>query len=352
MVMKKRTMFGAKVIDLFCGIGGMTHGFKNEGFDVVAGIDVDPTCRYAFESNNKAKFIEKDLGQISSNELNSLYRGSSKKILIGCAPCQPFSNYSNPRYSEDKKWMLVRVFANLIKEVAPDIVSMENVPALRSHYVFKEFLETLEEEGFYYWYDILNFADYGVPQNRIRLVLLASKFGEISLIPKTHLQKHVTVGDSIKTLEHLCAGQASTIDPLHQSSKLSRVNLERVKNTPEGGGWKDWPEDLLLNCHKKVTGRTFVSVYGRMTWDKPSPTITTQFHGLGNGRFGHPNQDRAISLREAAIIQTFPKDYKFTDFGDKIVISNIARHIGNAVPPRIGQIIARSIRLHLEGINA
>lgn len=344
-------MRNSSVVDLYCGVGGMTHGFVQEGFDVVAGIDVDSTCKYAFEKNNVAKFIEKDLESMTADEILELYPENEIKILVGCAPCQPFSKYTN-RKTEDGKWTLVRTFAELIKSVRPEVVSMENVPQLEEHQVFEDFVKTLEEEGYHVWHSLVDCVYYGVPQRRTRLVLLASKFGNIKIIKKTHYPKrHRTVAKAIGRMNPIAAGETCSKDPIHRSSDLIELNLRRIENTPPGGGWKDWPEDLVLDCHKKDSGKSYVSIYGRMQWDKPSPTMTTQCNGLGNGRFGHPDQNRAISLREAALLQTFPKNYRFVGPGRPVIIKNIARHIGNAVPVRLGRIIARSIKRHLENHN-
>lgn len=339
-------MVSASVVDLFCGVGGMTHGFLQEGFKVIAGIDVDSTCKYPFEKNNGAKFILKDVQEITSEEVIGLYPKGDVKILIGCAPCQPFSKYSNKK-SEDDKWKLLLYFAELIRGVKPEIISMENVPLLQKHSVFTKFLKTLESERYRFSWGLIDCVDYGIPQTRVRLVLLASKLGDINMIKKTHSERKVrTVAHAIRRLEPIKAGQGSDKDPLHRSSELSEINLRRIRNTPRGGGWKDWPEDLVLECHKKESGKTYRSVYGRMKWDDPAPTITTQCYGLGNGRFGHPEQHRAISLREAALLQTFPGKYEFVDPESGVFVKTIARHIGNAVPVRLGRIIARSIKRH------
>jgi len=180
------------------------------------------------------------------------------------------------------------------------------------------------------------------------LVLLASKFGEIELIKRTHKDNRVTVRDVIKSLEPLKDGEISLSDPLHRARKLSPMNLRRIKSTPHNGGNSDsWSESLILKCHKKDSGKTYSStVYGRMRWDEPAPTMTTQCVGLGNGRFGHPEQNRAISLREAALFQTFPKDYQFSDPQNPIITAHIAKFIGNAVPVRLGAIIGKSIKAH------
>ena len=341
-------MGAASVVDIFCGIGGLTHGFVKEGFNVVAGIDVDTSCKYAYEKNNQAEFIGKSLEEVKAEEIKALYPKDSIKILVGCAPCRPFSKYTKKASKEDE-WKLVLSFAELIKAVEADIVSMENVPQLEDHEVFNDFTSILKAEGYHVSSNKVECVDYGVPQTRTRLVLFASKKGNIKIINKTHPgKKHRTVRQTIGWLDPIASGQVSSEDPLHRACKLSELNLKRIKITPQGGGWKDWPEELVLECHKKETGKSYSSVYGRMWWDQPGPTITTQCHGLGNGRFGHPEQHRAISIREAALLQTFPMYYKFIDRNTKFSIDCIARHIGNAVPPRLGRVIARSIKKHLK----
>jgi len=306
-----------KVVDLFCGIGGLTHGLYQEGLNVVAGYDLDETCRYPYEANNKATFFHKDVSKLTGEELLEHYQDAQIKVLVGCAPCQPFSTYAFK--SEDKdKWCLLYQFSRLINEVQPDIISMENVPRLvkfKKEPIFQDFLMNLKNK-YTFDYKIVNCSDYGIPQNRKRVVLLASKLGAISLIPKTHTPKnYVTVKDAIGKLEPLESGQTSETDKMHRAAKLSELNLKRIRQSKQGGTWRDWDEDLILDCHKKSKGKTYVSVYGRMKWNEPSPTITTHCIGIGNGRFGHPEQDRAISLREAAILQSFPAKYKFVEKG-------------------------------------
>jgi DNA (cytosine-5)-methyltransferase 1 len=343
------------VVDLFCGVGGLTHGFILEGFDVAAGIDVDESCRFAYEANNAgAKFISQSVRDLTPDYLRSLYihipyaEPDDIKILVGCAPCQPFSLYAN-RPTVDVKWDLLYTFGKLVTAVRPQIVSMENVEELRKYAVFKAFRRTLEDAGYHIWEDIVECVDYGIPQTRSRLVLLASSLGEISLIDRTHCpDQYVTVRDAIAHLEIIAAGEVSANDPLHRASLLSDLNLERIRATPEGGGWSSWPERLISPCHTRESGKSYGSVYGRMSWDKPAPTMTTQCNGYGNGRFGHPDQDRAISLREAAIFQTFPDNYRFVPPDTQICLSDVAMHIGNAVPVRLGQTIAQSIRRHLD----
>lgn len=339
------------VIDLFCGIGGLSHGFVLEGFNVIAGYDNDPTCKYAFEQNNNSCFFEKDVTNLSGDELNKLW-SNKIKILVGCAPCQPFSSYSfKVKIKDNKKVNLLHEFARLVEETHPVIISMENVSQLMNtnkNIVFKDFCDALERMGYFIHYEVVFCPDYGIPQTRRRLVLLASQLGEINLLPKTHSpQNYVTVRDTIADLPALEAGEFDPQDPIHRARVLSEINLKRIQHTKEGGSWKDWPEELLLECYKKTSGNTYRSVYGRMKWDAPSPTMTTHCTGLGNGRFGHPEQNRAITLREAALLQTFPKNYKFYKDINSYNPSVIARQIGNAVPPKLGQIIAKSIKKHL-----
>ena len=188
-----------------------------------------------------------------------------------------------------------------------------------------------------------------LPQQRTRLVLLASLLGPLELGVPTHSpERHRTVRQTISRLKPVRAGEQSTKDPLHRSSRLTDTNLKRIKQSRPGGCWRDWPVDLVAECHAKKSGATYPSVYGRMEWDRPSPTITTQFFGYGNGRFGHPSQDRAISLREGALLQSFPMEYQFSSPSSKLSFATIGRLIGNAVPVRLGEVIGKAIMEHLE----
>lgn len=279
-----------------------------------------------------------------------LYGAAKIRVLVGCAPCQPYSGLNQKRPSALGMQPLER-FAELITQVQPDVVSMENVRglALEGKYpVFGQFLNTLRKQGYHVHHGVVNAADYGVPQDRHRLVLLASKLGPIGMTePK--IGKKPTVADAIGHLPVIRDGEQYKDDALHQSRKLSEINKSRIKATShDGGDSRDWPENLKLSCHLKSSGKTFRNtVYGRMRWGRPAPTMTTQCVGLGNGRFGHPNQDRAISLREAALIQTFPSSYQFVR-GRKYNTGDTARFIGNAVPIALAEAIGRSIKRHLQ----
>ncbi|WP_277056458.1 DNA cytosine methyltransferase [Treponema socranskii] len=333
-----------KAVDLFCGVGGLTYGLQKAGIPVVAGIDIDGSCEYAYTQNNHAQFIKKSIEEVTGKEVCALFRGVDVKVLVGCAPCQPFSSHQKDKKhrSKHKDWKLLYQFSRLVKEVRPHIVSMENVPELKKETVFLDFVSTLKEENYVVNYDVVNVADYGVPQRRKRLILLASQRQEIKIPAPTHNQ-HITVQDAIGNLPIVQAGKADKNDGLHIAPALSNLNLQRIKHSIPGGTWRDWPDELKLRCHKSETGQTYTSVYGRMRWDDLSPTITTQFIGYGTGRFGHPDQDRALTLREGAILQSFPPNYQFVSPKEPIQIKKIARHIGNAVPPRLGEVIGQSI---------
>lgn len=339
-------------VDLFCGAGGLTHGFVLEGLPVVAGIDLDPVCRFPYESNNNAKFLERDISKITTNELNMLFGDAKLKILAGCAPCQPFSTYTQ-RYEldgKDGKWGLLYEFSRLAKGTHPDLITMENVPSVAKHKVFHDFVDTLKQLGYNIWFDVVDSSKYGVPQTRRRMVLLASRHGDIKMIEPT-TDRPKTVRQAIGQLCALRAGEAAPRDKLHVSSTLSEKNLKRIKVSKPGGTWRDWPKDLIADCHRAESGRTYSGVYGRMEWDKPAPTMTTQCYGFGNGRFGHPDQDRAITLREAALIQSFPCNYAFVPNDVEVSFKVLGRLIGNAVPVELARAIARSIKIHLSQIN-
>lgn len=344
-------------IDLFCGVGGLTNGLKKAGIQVLAGVDQDTTCEYAYEENNEADFIGDDITNISGRSLlNDYWTDTDIKILVGCAPCQPFSSHSNKIKEEDKvqdkKWNLLMEFLRVAEETQPQIISMENVPNLSNKRVFHEFVERLEEIGYFVKYQNVYCPDYGIPQKRRRLVLLASKFGEIDLIEKTFKpENYRTTKDAIGSLPKLKNGEKSSSDSLHYTSELTDINLRRMRASKPNGTWLDWDEELRLPCHKKESGKTYNSVYGRMSWDEPSPTITTQFYNFGTGRFGHPEQDRALTIREAALLQTFPEDYKFHQNDDNISIKRIAVHIGNAVPVDLGLVVGQSILKHLKNFK-
>lgn len=344
------------VIDLFCGAGALTHGFVLEGFNVIAGLDADISCKYAYETNNlSARFIGKKIEDMKASDLVKLYPEDHVKILIGCAPCQPFSAYNKGMQNPNGKWKLLSNFSDFIYQIKPDIVSMENVPTLTSFKggkLFMDFVENLDKNGYEVSvYPKVFCPDYGIPQTRKRLVLIASKseYGKVELLEPTHTKEnYMSVRDVISDLEPIKAGQASQKDPYHKSAGLSDLNLQRIRASKPGGTWKDWPPELIAKCHQHGMGSGYTSIYGRMEWDAPSPTLTTNCFGFGNGRFGHPEQDRGLSVREAARLQTFPDTYKFVHPNAPHQVTTICRYIGNAVPVKLARIIAKSIKSHLK----
>jgi DNA (cytosine-5)-methyltransferase 1 len=319
---------------------------------VVAGIDVDPACQFPYEANHKgARFLLRDVTTLRAEEVKAFWSPGAVRLLAGCAPCQPFSSYANTATVDKAKWRLLREFARLVAECEPDLVTMENVPRLQQAAPFKDFLRALKRGKYHVDYAVVNAADYGAPQQRRRLVLVASRLGPVAVPEPTHRgpANWVTVRKAVGHLATLKDGQTCKEDPLHVASTLSDLNRKRIRASKPGGTWRDWPPQLVAACHQRESGKHSAGVYGRMEWDKPAPTMTTLCNGYGNGRFGHPQQHRAISLREAAIFQSFPEDYCFVPEGRDVVIKSVARLIGNAVPPKLGEAVARALYASLPG---
>jgi DNA (cytosine-5)-methyltransferase 1 len=335
-----------EAIDLFCGAGGLSHGMARQGVKVVAGFDLDPACEFPYTANHPgAQFVEGDVTKVTGRQLTALWSPGSIRLLAGCAPCQPFSSYANTATVDESKWRLLKEFARLVGECTPDLVTMENVPRLVGTPPFKVFLRALKQGGYHVAYGVLNAAQYGAPQQRKRLVLVASKLGPVALPEPTHkaATEWVTVRQAIGHLPTLEDGGQCSKDPLHRASTLSPLNRKRIRASNPGGTWRDWPKELVAECHRRESGKHSAGVYGRMDWDKPAPTMTTLCNGYGNGRFGHPKQHRGISLREAAIFQSFPSDYRFVNDNQPAATKTLARLIGNAVPPKLGEAVARSL---------
>lgn len=334
-------------VDLFCGVGGLTHGLGRAGIKVNLGVDLDPACRFPMEANNDVAFLEQDVATLSPKVINAAFKAAPFTLLAGCAPCQPFSSYSQSarKKGPHQDWELLRAFSELVLSVRPTLVTMENVPPLLKQPIFKEFVASLMNQGYCVDFAIVDGRNIGLPQRRQRLVLVASQLGPIS-IPEAD-KPVVTVRDTIAELPKIDAGSSAPEDPLHASASLSEKNLKRIKHSKPGGTWRDWPEELVAACHSRSSGSTYPSVYGRMEWDQPSPTMTTQCYGFGNGRFGHPEQNRAISLREASMLQSFPRDYAFTKDNAQINFNTLGRLIGNAVPVLLGEYIGETLRDHV-----
>lgn len=338
-----------EAIDFFCGAGGLTQGLKDAGIMVRAGIDNNDDYKETYKKNNKGvEFIPKDIRDLKEEEIRGHLSGQDNYTLFcGCAPCQPFSQHFKKDGSEDdERKFALHVFADIVDVIEPDFVFSENVPGIEDKYsgeVWNYFIQTLEDNDYYHSFNPVDAKDYGVPQRRKRMILLASKHDKTALPGKTHSNdSYKTVRDAISDYPSIKAGEEDESYPNHKSAGLSELNKKRMRNTPkDGGSRKDWPKDLWLDCHKK-DGVGYADVYGRMKWDEPSPTLTCKCYSISNGRFGHPEQNRAISLREAAKLQTFPDDYEF--YGGSNY--SIGSQIGNAVPPKLAEKIGLKFKKH------
>lgn len=331
-----------KAIDFFSGAGGMTKGLELAGISVIAGIDFELSCKDTYEKNNRAKFIHKNIANVTAKEIKELFKKYTLKsdytMLAGCAPCQPYSMINTRKRCNDERVTLLDEFRRVIKGVRPHFILMENVSRLnKDNPYFSKFINMLERNGYKYEYRVLNAKDYGVAQSRKRLFLIATRLKGINLsFDNIKKSEPVTLKDVIYHLEPIKHNIPSQSDTLHRAKKLSDINLKRIKATALNGGLRSsWSEDLKLNCHKNK--KVFLDNYGRLSWDKLSSTITTKFNQYYSGRFGHPEQDRALSLREGALIQSFPKDYEF--YGSDY---QIARQIGNAVPVNLSRAVGES----------
>lgn len=339
-------------VDLFCGAGGLSYGLNRAGIRVEAGIDIDEQAEHAFHANNPgARFYRWDVSRKYSSSVEKLFRPGAVRLLAGCAPCKPFSKLTNG-VGEHEDWDLLDYFGRFVRGILPELVTMENVPELadRGAEVFERFLGVLRSCEYAIDWKVVRCEDYGIPQSRRRLVLLASRIGDIQ-IPRGRYRYPAmwrTVRDAIGDLPSVASGEEDPDDPLHVAVRLTRVNQQRIRATRhDGGTQKDWPKRLLLKCHKRSTGKSYSSIYGRMWWDRPAPTMTTLCTGIGNGRFGHPEQDRAITLREAALLQSFPRSYGFWPSDQRLNRSAIGRMIGNAVPPRLAQALGQALLSHV-----
>jgi DNA (cytosine-5)-methyltransferase 1 len=339
-----------EAVDLFCGVGGLSLGLRNAGIKIKGGIDFDPACEYPYKKNIRTKFLLEDVSKLSTETVANMYTPGALRLLAGCAPCQPFSTLSRGAdNSEDEKWTLLEAFARIIEELKPEFVSMENVPRVVRHGPYKKFLKTLTDLNYHVDSRQVRCADFGLPQERRRFVLIASRLGPISLPDKK--TKSTTVYQAIGHLPPVGAGETDRNDPMHKARALAPVNLQRIKASVPGGTWLDWPEELRSECHRVESGESFKSVYARMSWDRPAPTITTQSANFGTGRFGHPEQHRAITLREAAILQSFPDNYVFVRPDEDISFAAVGRLIGNAVPPKLGKIVGKAFKNHIKNLG-
>lgn len=338
-----------KAIDFFCSIGGMTYGFRKAGIDVKAGIDIDPSCKETYEYNNPgSKFIEADIKAYSFEQLKKdtrIKENDDNLIFIGCSPCQYWSIMNTDKTKSMLSKNLLVDFQKFTEHFKPGYIVVENVPGIikkRSRSRLKKFVRRIKQLGYSVKYDILNAGHFGVPQNRRRFTLVASRVNHNISLPIVDKKKVLSVRDFIGIENGFPKIKAGHIDKTkfkHSAAGLTENNLKRIKLTKKNGGTRErWSKkkDLQIDAYNGKDN-SFRNVYGRMSWNKPAPTITTRFNSLSNGRFGHPEEDRAISIREGATLQTFPKYY---DFKEKSM-GKIARHIGNAVPPKLAYNIAK-----------
>lgn len=337
-------------LDFFCGAGGLTRGLINAGIQVIAGIDVNSGCKRTYEENNRPSvFIPADLARVSPSDLARYIDGVPRRELVfaGCAPCQPFSKQRREVSSSGSN--LLGHFGRLVAEFLPAYVVIENVPGIakvKGNSTYRRFLRSLSELGYDFEDGCLDAKWFGVPQTRNRWVVIASRLTIPSLPERTHgpgLTAYETVQAAIHRFPRLDAGEEAIAVPNHRAAAISPINLERLRRTPpDGGGRMAWPETLVLDCHRgEYKGHS--DVYGRMRWNAPAPTLTCRCFSISNGRYGHPEQDRAISLREAASLQSFPDDYVFHGVSQ----AAIGAQIGNAVPVKMGEALGAAIlRLH------
>jgi|SRR5690625_5102309 len=323
-----------KAIDLFCGAGGLTVGLQKAGFEVIAGVELNPVAIDTYRLNHKKhRLYDSDIRDLSPKKImgDLGFKKGELDLLAGCPPCQGFSTHRTRNKSisvMDKRNDLIFEFVRFTMEMLPKTVMMENVPGLYKDERIQKVVEILKAIG-YIFEDhslaIRNAADYGVPQRRRRMIMMASRLGSIDEPRKSDAVRKVR--DVLENLPEVGKSGDSLHDwETRRSEKVKKI----ISLVPEDGGSRsDIPEKYWLECHKRRPG-SYKDVYGRMSWDDVAPTITGGCHNPSKGRFIHPSLDRAITLREAALLQTFPKKYKFSTSKGK---DAIALMIGNALPP-------------------
>jgi len=329
----------------------MSYGLQMAGIQVLAGVDNAVDCRETYLANiDGAQYIRRDIASLSAPELGrriGIAQDDPSLIFAGCSPCQFWSKIRTDKTKSARTAQLLKHFQKFIGYFRPGFVVVENVPGLyrrKEESILPDFLDFLGRLG-YSWDDgIINANHYGVPQNRVRYLLVASRVSDLITLPAPEMVGNLTVHAFIgphNGFERIPAGHKDDSPRLHSAAALSTANLQRIAMTEKSGGSRmAWHqrEDLQIPAYEG-RDKIFRDVYGRMFWDRPAPTITTRFNSFSNGRFGHPEEDRAISLREGATLQTFPQSFLFR--GPSTV--SLAKQIGNAVPPEL----ARRIGLHL-----
>jgi len=352
--------------DFFCGCGGTSKGFQCAGIDIVFAMDIDSDAKNTFIQNfPRTTFCNKSITKLIRSDLEPTLDKckESYKLFCGCAPCQPFTKQHTESPKYDTRKNLLTQFGNIIEEFKPDFVFVENVPGLQQvsgnkRGPFPKFKKLLRKMGYYLTYGIVAAQDYGAPQLRRRFVLLASKYGEISIPAPTHGvnfdNPYKTVRDAIADLPAIAAGETYKHSRIlnHRAADLSELNMMRIKaSNPDGGGRSNWPKKLWPACYTRInkSGKIHAGhtdCYGRLWWDKPATGLTTRCISYSNGRFGHPEQDRAISVREAARLQGFDDTFEFTGS-----LNSMAKQIGNAVPVDMAFAMGSHFMKHIKAIN-
>lgn len=330
-------------IDLFSGCGGLSEGLRKAGFDVLAAFDNDADCVATYKLNHPDTTVfEKDIREVDTREVKKLLGKNSLHLLAGCPPCQGFSSVrrlNKKRSVRDHRNSLVLEYLRFVKALKPLTIMMENVPGLVNYVLFKKVIKELGKMGYNPKFEVVRIQEYGVPQRRKRLVMVGSLLGKIDIAKPTW--KKMTVRDAIGHIESV----SKTKDPIHKivASHTPKI-MRRIKATPKNGGGRTDVPQFELACHKE-DGVGFNDIYGRLRWDDYSTTITGGCLNPSKGRFLHPEEDRAITAREAALLQTFPKTYKFPVNISKTSISLL---IGNALPPKFSHIQSENIMSHLK----
>jgi DNA (cytosine-5)-methyltransferase 1 len=336
-----------KAIDLFAGCGGVTEGLRQAGFQVIAAVEIDPLAAKTYKLNHRRVNLAGDIRKLQARKW--MRELSIKRwkldLLVGCPPCQGFSTLrtrNGAHWNRDGRNYLVQEMLRLIRELRPKAVIMENVPRLSEKRVFHKFATSLRKLGYKVNWNIMRAQKHGVPQRRRRLVLVAGRGFEIPFPTEDALQP--TVKSAIKHLKR--AGKSG--DALHDiPENRSKWVKELIANVPKNGGSRmELPKRFHLNCHKKFNG--FKDVYGRMAWNDLAPTITGGCFNPSKGRFLHPSCNRTITMREAALLQSFPNTYKFDVSDGK---QQIALMIGNALPPELVRRQALQVKRALPSVR-
>lgn len=336
------------VLDFFCGSGGTSAGLRAAGLRIAAGVDFDPDAATTFRHNfPEAAFLEEDVRALAWESFEGVVGASCDALVLSaCAPCQPYSalRHGGSGRSPDRT-LLLRLLP-FIEHLQPVVVLVENVPGMQKvpgRSTWNRFVVRLREIGYHVCWRVVDCRAYGVPQRRRRLVLLASAFAPLELPAPTHgpgIRPYTTVGPWLAGLPSLRAGEVDSSDSNHRAGGLGLLNLERIRALPEGGSRKDWPDHLWLECHRAHRGHQ--DYYGRLHRERCAPVLTTKCTDITSGRFGHPVEDRAITVREAACLQTFDRTFEF-----KGSFKSTTRQVGNAVPVLLARRLGDHIVAHL-----